>query len=158
MICTTLHHMHIQCTRSDRVISPEILTFAPLRIEYASSAHARIAFFPWKYCNVHHFASGAYQVCTLGSHYSQRNIPICATLHRVRIKCARPDRVLSREMHRFVQLRIECAECASSAHAWIALFPWKYGNLLHFASNAHPVHTLGSHFFPGNTSICTHLH
>ena len=155
MISTTLDQACINCTRSDRSVSLGILRSAQCYTRCTCSAPARIALFPGKYIDSHHFASSTRQACTLGSHSFPGNTSIRTTVPPAYIKRTRSDGTLSQEILRSAQLRITCA---SNEHSRIALFPRKYGNLLHFASNAHPVHTLGSHFFPGNTSICTPLH
>ena len=134
MICTILRQASIKCTRSDRTLSPGILRFAQLCSKCSSSACARIAMFPWEYVDLHHHASSAVQLHTLGSHSFLGNTSICPTSHQVHIQCARSDRTLSVGIRRSAPLH---HEYASSVHVRIALFPWEYCTLHNFAPSAH---------------------
>ena len=114
------------------------------------------AYTPWAHLeggcerrpSVHH----AYAFTSL---YFPANSSICTILHHVRITCALSDRTIPRGIMGFAQLRIKCR---STAHAWIALFPWKYVAPHKFPSNAHQVRTSGPCSSPGNTSIRATLH
>ena len=134
-IRATLYPEKVTCTCSDCALSREILRSAQRCVDRTSSVPARIALFPWKYIDLYHFAS-----CDVYT-------------HQVHMMCSRSDRTFPLGIRRSAQLCI-----APSAQARIVLFPGKYFDPHHFASGVHQVHPLGSHSFPGNTSICTTVH
>ena len=114
------------------------------------------AYTPWAHLGVDcERRPSMHHAHALTSHSFPGNSSICTILHHVRITCALSDRTIPREIMGSAQLRVKCR---STAHAWIALFPWKYVYPHKFASNAHQVRTSGSYSSPGNTSIRATLH
>jgi len=85
-----------------------------------------------------------------GSHFSPENTSICTTSHQVHIECTRLECTISREILGSAR---PCTKSTCRAHPRLPLFPGEYFNPHNIAPSAHHVHRLGSHSFPGNTSI-----